>query len=95
MIAKIDEEVAELRHAMDNEPQDRVADEMGDLLFTIANLSRKLGIEPEAALRSANDKFAKRFAAVEASLADRGQSVHTATTDELERAWRDVKAQRT
>ena len=95
VIAKIDEEVAELRQAMDDEPQDRVADEMGDLLFTIANLCRKLGIEPEAALRSANDKFAKRFAAVEACLADRGQSVHAAIADELEQAWRDVKAQRT
>ena len=45
---------------------------MGDLLFAIANLSRKLGIEPETALRKANDKFTRRFAAMERSIADSG-----------------------
>ena len=63
MIAKIEEEVAELRETLGARPHNaaRAEEEMGDLLFAIANLSRKLGIEPEAALRHANDKFTRRF----------------------------------
>src|SRR5512140_586419 len=64
VVSKIDEEIAELRQEVaDNKPIDhsRAEEEMGDLLFAIANLSRKLGIEPETALRKANDKFTKRF----------------------------------
>ena len=94
VIAKIDEEIGELRHAMKRETRTRVAEEMGDLLFALVNLSRKLGIEPEAALRSANDKFSRRFAGVEARLARRGRSVHVATREELERAWQEVKGVR-
>ena len=62
---KIEEEVAELRRAVDSEGQARTEEEMGDLLFSIANLARKLGIEPESALRKANEKFSARFDALE------------------------------
>jgi ATP diphosphatase len=65
---------------------------MGDLLFSIANLARKMGIEPEAALRKANAKFSDRFAAVERRLEARGRTVHEATLDELEAEWQQVKA---
>src|SRR5206468_89974 len=63
VVDKIEEEVAELRDTLTREPSNaaRAEEEMGDLLFAIANLSRKLGIEPEAALRRANVKFAERF----------------------------------
>ena len=64
---------------------------MGDLLFSIANLSRKLGIDPESALRKANEKFTKRFTALEESLHAQGRSVHDATLEEMEREWQAVK----
>jgi MazG family protein len=87
---KIDEEARELRTALGRSRAESV-DEMGDLLFSIANLARKLGIEPEAALRQANSKFTRRFEAVERLLAARGRHVHDATLDELEQAWADIK----
>lgn len=90
VLDKIDEEVRELRASVTaRDGRDR--EEMGDLLFSIANLSRKLGIEPEAALAAANDKFTKRFDAVESWLEARGLDVHRATPDDLERAWQSVK----
>ena len=69
----------------------RVEEEMGDLLFAIANLSRKLGVEPESALRRANDKFLARFTAVEQRVAAAGERLQEKTLDELEAAWQDVK----
>src|SRR5690606_28273637 len=60
VIDKIDEEVRELREAIHESPA-RASEEYGDLLFAIANLGRKLGLDPEAALSAANDKFTKRF----------------------------------
>ena len=90
VVDKIDEEVRELRGALAENPE-RAAEELGDLLFSIANLARKLNLEPEAALRAANEKFSARFAAVEADLEARGSSVHAATTAEMEAAWQRVK----
>lgn len=87
---KIDEEVRELRAAL-SEGRARTAEELGDLLFALANLSRKLGIEPEAALSKANDKFTSRFHGVERRLAREGGTVHDATAEELEAAWTAVK----
>ena len=92
VVGKIQEEAAELRHAIDNGDQEQADVEMGDLLFTVANLSRKLGIEPENALRRANHKFAKRFAELERRLAERGTSVHEVSREELEAEWTNVKA---
>ena len=65
VVDKIEEEVAELREAIAHESHERAEEEMGDLLFSIANLARKLGIEPESALRKANEKFSGRFTALE------------------------------
>jgi MazG family protein len=94
VVAKIEEEVAELREAVTDEAPDkaRAEEEMGDLLFAIANLARKLDIEPEAALRKANQKFTKRFTAMEQTLATKGQSIRDMSLDELEREWQQVKA---
>jgi uncharacterized protein YabN with tetrapyrrole methylase and pyrophosphatase domain len=64
---------------------------MGDLLFAIANLSRKLGVEPEAALRRANEKFTARFDALERAITARGQSLSAATLEEMEAEWQRVK----
>ena len=94
VVSKIEEEVAELRTAVASEGTARTEEEMGDLLFSIANLSRKLGIDPESALRKANDKFTARFEALEAHLHGQGRSVHEATLGEMEAAWRAIKVQR-
>jgi len=93
VVAKVEEEVAELRDAVDRSPQDRthIEEEMGDLLFALANLSRKLGIEPEAALRRANDKFTKRFNELERRFAERGQHLDQRTLEEMEAEWQRVK----
>jgi MazG family protein len=91
VIAKIEEEVAELREASVGETRERAEEEMGDLLFSIANLARKMGIDPESALRKANEKFSTRFAALEASFAERQRSIHDAGLDEMEEVWQQVK----
>jgi MazG family protein len=91
VITKIEEEVAELREAAMHEGRERAEEEMGDLLFSMANLARKMGIEPESALRKANEKFSERFTALEAVFAQRGQSVHDASLEEMEEVWREVK----
>ncbi len=92
VLDKIEEEIAELKQEIrDASPSDRVADELGDLLFTLANLARHLETDPEAALRHANAKFMRRFQAIEARYADAGRALTEASLDELEDAWREVK----
>lgn len=90
VVDKIDEEVRELRAALGESPE-RAAEELGDLLFSVANLARKLGLEPESALRGANEKFSRRFEALEDELAREGVTVHEASLDEMELAWQKVK----
>jgi MazG family protein len=91
VVDKIEEEVCELREAVADEGHARAEEEMGDLLFSIANLARKLGIEPESALRKANEKFSARFEALERHLERQGRSVHDATIEEMEEAWGQIK----
>jgi MazG family protein len=97
VIAKMEEEVSELREALTEVSPDpaRAEEEMGDLLFAITNLSRKLGIEPEAALRKANDKFTRRFEAMEQTISASGRIMGDMTLAELEREWLNVKSQHT
>jgi len=97
VLHKMQEEVDELRDVVETPgPGDhaRAEEEMGDLLFTIANLSRKLGIEPETALRKANDKFTRRFGALEQSVAASGRAMKDMTLDDLEAEWQRLKASR-
>lgn len=94
VVDKMEEEVRELREALAESPA-RAAEELGDLLFSIANLARRLDIEPESALRAANHKFTRRFAAVEADLTAKGRSVHDASLEEMEASWTTVKRQAT
>jgi MazG family protein len=93
VVEKIEEEVAELRQTLRDEPDNRARaeEEMGDLLFALANLARKLGIEPEAALRHANDKFTRRFEVMEAHLRDQGQRMTELSADQLDEAWHVAK----
>ena len=92
VVDKIEEEVAEVRRAVASEGPARSEEEMGDLLFAIANLARKLGIDAESALRKANEKFTRRFEAVEDRLHAQGRSVHDASLEEMEREWAQVKS---
>jgi MazG family protein len=96
VMRKIQEEVDELREvveAPDALDLARAEDEMGDLLFSIANLSRRLGIEPETALRKANDKFTRRFTDMEQAIAETGRAMSDMSLDALEAEWQRAKSQ--
>lgn len=89
VIAKITEEARELATAPDAANR---AEEFGDLLFVMANLARHLDIDPEAALRAANAKFIRRFAAIEAALAVQGRRPQDSTLPEMDALWNAAKA---
>jgi nucleoside triphosphate diphosphatase len=93
VLDKIEEEIGEVRETLDasGKARERQEEELGDLLFAVTNLARKLGIEPEAALRAANRKFTTRFEAMQARLEARGRALGEATLDEMEHAWQAVK----
>jgi ATP diphosphatase len=84
---KIAEEIEEFRTA----PEDKRAEEFGDILFAFANVARHLGIDPEAALRKTNDKFTRRFAYVERQLAERGRTPSDSDLEEMDSLWNDAK----
>jgi MazG family protein len=92
VIDKIEEEVAELKAAAREERDPRrVEEELGDALFALTNLARKLGVEPEAALRMANDKFQRRFEGIEGAARGRGKSLKQLTLAEMEALWKAEK----
>ncbi len=91
VVAKIGEEAAELTEAIAIGDDDRIEDEFGDLLFTIANLSRHLKIDPENAVRRTNEKFRRRFTAIERKLARSGENFKDFKLQELEEFWQDAK----
>ena len=94
IIDKIEEEVSELKAAARNErdPQ-RVEEELGDALFALTNLARKLGVEPESALRIANEKFQRRFDAVERAAESEGQPLRRLSPQQWEAYWQRAKSQ--
>ena len=93
VLAKLEEEFAELDEARHSLDSDRIADEFGDILFTAVNLSRHLGIDAEDALRRANKKFSDRFEAMEKLLNARfqGRAFQKATLQDMEDAWNAAK----
>jgi tetrapyrrole methylase family protein/MazG family protein len=94
VVDKIQEEVDELRDVVEGaQPIDRerAEEELGDVLFSIANLSRRLAIEPETALRKANDKFTRRFEMMDRSVASSGRRMRDLTLEELEHEWQRAK----
>lgn len=94
VLAKIAEEVSEIRHEMANGGgPDRLRDEVGDLLFAVVNLARHLEVDPEGALRGANAKFERRFRRIEALLSETGREAKDASLDELEALWVRAKAE--
>ncbi|WP_367160479.1 nucleoside triphosphate pyrophosphohydrolase [Kozakia baliensis] len=91
VIDKIGEELEEVRAELPEASRDRLEDEIGDVLFTVANLARKLGLDPEACLRRGNDKFTRRFQAMEHRLARTGQSLADQKLETMEALWQQVK----
>ena len=91
VFAKLDEEVAELKVEIAAGSNARMKDEVGDLLFVLANLARKLGVEPEDALRGANAKFVRRFAFIEAELAKDGRTPDQSDLAEMDALWNAAK----
>lgn len=91
VIEKVDEEMAELRAAVESGDRTATREELGDLLFTLVMLSRHLEVDPEEALERANRKFQERFARVEAELARRGVRVQEAGLELMESLWRELK----
>ena len=88
---KVQEELAELAEGRKSGTEESVEEELGDLLFTIANLARHLDIEPEAALQKANRKFSKRFEQLEATFKQRKQALRDISAEDLELEWQRIK----
>jgi len=89
--AKVDEELRELDEAIRGGERERVEDELGDVLFAVANLARKLQLPPEEALRNSVKRFIARFEHVERELERRGVPHGTATLEEMDRLWEEAK----
>ncbi len=91
VLAKVVEEFGELEEALETGEADAIQHEIGDIFFAVANLSRHLGVNPEDALRQANDRFSGRFVHLERSLADGGETPRDRSLDELEALWSEAK----
>ena len=89
--AKVDEELGELDEARQEEDAEHICEELGDLLFVVANFARHLGVDPEQALVQANRKFEQRFRLMEAEISDSGASLADLDLDELEEKWQSAK----
>jgi len=89
---KVREEHAELDQALQSGDRERIEAELGDLLFSLCNLGRHLGLEAEGALRAANARFCRRFAAVEQGLRERGRALDEADLEEMDALWEAAKA---
>jgi len=92
VLAKLEEEIQELRAELPEADPARLRDEVGDLLFVLANLARKLDLDPEACLRHANDKFSRRFNAMERIFEARAKTLSELSLEEMEAGWQQVKA---
>jgi nucleoside triphosphate diphosphatase len=91
VLEKLDEEVAELRAELDHADPERLTDEIGDLLFVLANLARKLNLDPETCLRHANQKFTRRFQAMEQQAEKAGNTLADMSLEDMETAWQLIK----
>ncbi len=91
VLAKLREEIDEIEEAIDTKSQTDIHEEIGDLLFVIANLARHMNGNPETILQDANSKFEHRFKQVETLIKDQNGSMQNATLTEMETAWQTVK----
>jgi len=92
VLAKIDEEVQELRDAIDGNNPKHIEEEVGDLLFSIANIARKLDVNAEEALQSANRKFTRRFESMERSVRSEGRNLDQLTLEQMDALWDEAKS---
>ncbi len=93
VLQKVKEEIAELEEALALDNKQKAAEETGDLLFSLVNLSRHLNIEPEQALRRTNEKFMRRFLRIEEVLQQQGKTLEEATLEEMDAIWEEAKRQ--
>jgi ATP diphosphatase len=91
VLRKLDEEIAEVRAELPDANPERLADEVGDLLFVLANLARKLDLDPETCLRQANQKFARRFNAMEQDIVSTGKTLSDLSLENMEAIWQKIK----
>jgi ATP diphosphatase len=91
VVNNLEDELVELRQALNSENAEHIADEFGDVLFSAVNLGRHLELDSEAALRQANSKFEKRFAHMEKAASRAGQSLRDLSIDKLESLWKAAK----
>jgi MazG family protein len=91
LLGKVEEEMAELREALRAGERTAVEEELGDLLFTIANVARKAGVDPEMALQGANRKFVARFRHVESRLKGEGRALAPEHRARMEALWQEAK----
>ena len=94
VLAKVDEELSETKEAIESSDKQRIADEIGDLLFAVANLARKCNLDAESVLQSATDKFVARFNEMEDRLRQRGGKLGQANLEELDSVWNEIKTER-
>lgn len=92
ILDKIEEEIGELRHALETGGTSAVEDEFGDVLFALVNFGRHLKLDAEKALRGTNEKFRSRLHFVEQALKDQGRSLEQSTLEEMETLWQRAKA---
>ena len=90
---KIEEEIGELRQAVEEKNSSTIHDEVGDLLFTIANIARKLDVNAEEALQSANRKFRRRFESMESAVRAEGRNLDQLTLEQMDALWDEAKSQ--
>jgi len=91
VLDKVREETAEIEEALAGGDKAAIQEEIGDLLFVVANLARHVDADPEACLTAANAKFERRFAGIEAALEQQGREPRQASLEELEELWQQVK----
>lgn len=92
VFAKLQEEIGELREAIAAGDQDSVGEEVGDLLFTIVNIARRLKVNAETALQATNRKFTRRFASMEQSVHANGRAIDQMNLEELDALWNEAKS---
>lgn len=93
VLKKVKEELSELEKALQTEDKEGISEEIGDLLFSLANLSRHLRVNPEIALRQTNHKFIKRFRYIEDRLKDQGRQLGQVSVEEMDEIWEESKAE--
>lgn len=91
VLAKLREEIAEFEEAVEQNDIDAINNELGDILFTTVNIARHVNVEPETALRSANQKFSARFRWIETELSNAGSKVSELSAQELDKLWEKAK----